>query len=658
MPNLVGTGLNQVPTNSMLGGLAYQETDSASIKDLDLQNISQIKSEFNVTSPVSAFVYDTSKDSDGGAWRLRCQEKSWYKEKLGTAIRGTRREFPAVSIIIFDSVTKEVVIYDADDSNISMWMVIPGATTDWANNNGGAQDVEMLNGVLVAAYSGCGAVILDFVEDKRKIAYSSSYHFRQSTIEYRYRNSYLAGEGYDLTTNLIYDVSMSIHPKASINPATGLERPTIALSGSNGFNVITSKNVIAQRTHSYGGSMRSSVDGQLIAVAHNGRTGGQNIEIVNSDFLDQIGDGQAAPVHADNSVSAGENDYGYGTNNGTDFQPFTLLHWGNNIEPVLHGNDIWIGQNIAYHIHENRYNTANTMVNRIGISYNSGWMHGNCSHAHLGTTATDATSDFTSNSRGLTAVGTLTATPVRPGAELKGWSGFSSSNHLTRENSVFNYGNPGKICMMGWQKFSGEPSDYSYMGIAVTTAGVRCGLSVNRTGTSNPGTVYWYTDEALQSNYRVDDGYWHFTVGILDNQTSEIWIDGELIASTTSATARNLSTVEYHGIGHYTPNLTPSRAYHHVGDIALVRFSNSHPTEEEIKKIYDEEKHMFEENAAVSMYGDSSTITGRDYDSKTGVYSYGSTGGRSDFKGLCRINNTTLATPSGCLSAHDGLIVG
>ena len=66
MPNLVGIGLSQVPTNSMLGGLAYQSPDHASIKDLDLKNLSQINSEIADTA-VDIFIYDTSKDSDGGA---------------------------------------------------------------------------------------------------------------------------------------------------------------------------------------------------------------------------------------------------------------------------------------------------------------------------------------------------------------------------------------------------------------------------------------------------------------------------------------------------------------------------------------------------------------------------------------------------------------
>ena len=41
-----------------------------------------------------------AKDSDGGAWRKRTQHTSWYNETLGTSTRGTRREFPAVAVIV------------------------------------------------------------------------------------------------------------------------------------------------------------------------------------------------------------------------------------------------------------------------------------------------------------------------------------------------------------------------------------------------------------------------------------------------------------------------------------------------------------------------------------------------------------------------------
>ena len=115
MPNLVGIGLSQVPTNSMLGGMAYQDPEHASIKNLDLKNLSQINSEIADTA-IDIFVYDTSKDSDGGAWRKRTQNTSWYNETLGTATRGTRREFPAVAVIVAEP--SKVTIYDGDDPDM------------------------------------------------------------------------------------------------------------------------------------------------------------------------------------------------------------------------------------------------------------------------------------------------------------------------------------------------------------------------------------------------------------------------------------------------------------------------------------------------------------------------------------------------------------
>ena len=56
MPNLVGIGNSQVPTNAMLGGLAYQDS-------VDVEKISKIKAKTSDTA-VDIFVYDTRKDSD------------------------------------------------------------------------------------------------------------------------------------------------------------------------------------------------------------------------------------------------------------------------------------------------------------------------------------------------------------------------------------------------------------------------------------------------------------------------------------------------------------------------------------------------------------------------------------------------------------------
>ena len=67
-------------------------------------------------SAVDVFVYDTRKDSDGGAWRKKTQNTSWYNETLNTSTRGTRREFPAVAVLVTTSTS--LTIYDGDDPDL------------------------------------------------------------------------------------------------------------------------------------------------------------------------------------------------------------------------------------------------------------------------------------------------------------------------------------------------------------------------------------------------------------------------------------------------------------------------------------------------------------------------------------------------------------
>mgnify|MGYP003660020084 FL=1 len=77
--------------------------------NINFSAISQTKAD----TAVDVFVYDTKKDSDGGAWRKRTQSTSWYNETLNTATRGSRKEFPAVAVIVAQS--NIVTIYDGDE---------------------------------------------------------------------------------------------------------------------------------------------------------------------------------------------------------------------------------------------------------------------------------------------------------------------------------------------------------------------------------------------------------------------------------------------------------------------------------------------------------------------------------------------------------------
>ena len=169
MPNLVGIGNEQVPTNAMLGGLAYQDPAHASLINADITNISALKAQVNQTA-LGVFVYNTANDSDGGAWRKRCQNTSWYNEPPGEN-RGARKEFPTVAVIV--TTNKDLIIYDGDDPNLSMWMRFPqrGYLTWPLGGNYSTHRSFALNGA-ITQISNDGGSIIKLIDDYFEVIYS------------------------------------------------------------------------------------------------------------------------------------------------------------------------------------------------------------------------------------------------------------------------------------------------------------------------------------------------------------------------------------------------------------------------------------------------------------------------------------------------------
>ena len=89
--------------------------------------------------------------------------------------------------------------------------------------------------------------------------------------------------------------------------------------------------------------------------------------------------------------------------------------------------------------------------------------------------------------------------------------------------------------------------------------------------------------------------------------------------------------------------------------MSLWKFSQSAPSNEQIRKIFNDEKKMFDENAKCTLQGTSDDVKAIAYDDKTDVLHVGTSGGRSDFRGLNRINNTTTAVTTK-ISASNGLV--
>ncbi len=86
---------------------------------------------------------------------------------------------------------------------------------------------------------------------------------------------------------------------------------------------------------------------------------------------------------------------------------------------------------------------------------------------------------------------------------------------------------------------------------------------------------------------------------------------------------------------------------------ALMRFSKSIPSPEQIKKMYNDEKVLFQPNAKATLHGSSDAVTALGYDEDTELLHVGTSAGRNEFQGLLRINNTTDPVTAAISASND-----
>ena len=349
MPNLVGIGNSQVPTNAMLGGMAYQDPSNVNLESLEPGQISKIKALIPRdaaganTHTSTIFVYDTRRDSDGGAWRKRTQHTSWYNEPLGTLWRGNRREFPEVAILMTTDYNSGLGdpaqsigfnIYDGDDPNCPLWMRFPllnyqqlanwgGGLPMIARPNAFAYDsgcIHALNGQISFGNRNTGAMVgymVNMISEKcvdvchygastsqfywmssniaSRVNYStwSNRNFPNGQVRYGAHAANVDGNKSGVVGKIgpakVCDIRMIVQPDAAIDPCTGLPQPTQFWATAGGLGIIK------------GGSVPMTVDVEeitnydVIALSNfNSKneivTVNKNGNVIRTDFYSPIDD--------------------------------------------------------------------------------------------------------------------------------------------------------------------------------------------------------------------------------------------------------------------------------------------------------------------------------------------------------------------------------
>ena len=708
---------------------------------------------------VDVFVYDTSKDSDGGAWRKRTQGTSWYNEALNTATRGSRKEFPAVAVIVAEA--QQVTIYDGDDPDMPMWMVF--------NSNSGAiyythavSCVSMLNGILTIGISSTyGVSITNFVTDTIQNIRNTFgvYTYNGSIVDRNSSSGQTLNSANPLVNGSTNDVAMTVLPNAPIDADTGLPVPTIAVATDGGVSVIKDDGTVVDITgHNQGIVKVSFTDAYQVAASgryknwlelHNIPTSdvaysthasqyihtrligtdsssGSSLKAIES-YSDTVVVGQTDGVtviddkiedESKNSIAYITSDYNTGWMNG-DIKLATLSDTDDtNVtgsELVTNGTFAsnttgWTagvyssGSVASLSIVSGKlritssgatYGAANqTITTVVGktyvatVDFTKGTASGylwigttlngyNNAHSGLmtstqtkimtfvatGTTTyvnlilantNNGTSDFDNvsvrlaeedrsvNGNGLQVFGTVTKTAVATGADLMAYSGWTAGNYLQQPyNSDLDFGT-GDFSFITWFKCTAAGgAQYWYKrgentggsaGMTIWTAAdlQYISLYINGTGIQTPTGIYPL-------------GAWNQLIIARRSGVATFYVNGRVVlvhAITDSVPTGMATQVGY--------NATTS-------SLSLTRISATIPSPEQIAKIYNDEKHLFQDGAQATLYGTSDAVTALAHDDTTDLLHVGTSSGRSVFQGLRRVENTTDAVGA-TISASNGLV--
>ena len=429
MPNIVGIGKEQVPTNAMLGGLAYQDPDHANLTEVEIENIAAIKSKVN-EHVNQIYVYNTALDSDGGAWRHRCQHTSWYNE-TPSATRGTKKDFPVVAVLTLTSTSLK--IYDANDPDGELWGHYTQLSWDNSYNS-----VCALNGIILIGnfnftntWTGWGTLRLNFpkdemVNDCSNVSYSSyqggTTRYLLTSTDYRYTGDEKRKIAW--TSYYISCVDMVVASDCVTDPDTKLPVPHIvtgtvtfnsvnghvqfayasglpggrtwtqtAANGGygsdkyrsvkwlNGFWIFAGtehvSGVVGFRQHLYERTPPKGGGGESTTLVHR-LINGFSFDTDNVNWQTGVGSGAGNGIYQQRSTANKDGNFDIGYNTTAGYQGLNRV--------IFNANSTLADQK-AYHIDE-------SAVAYITADYNSGYMPNHIKTAIMADTATEDTTNY------------------------------------------------------------------------------------------------------------------------------------------------------------------------------------------------------------------------------------------------------------------------
>ena len=292
--------------------------------------------------------------------------------------------------------------------------------------------------------------------------------------------------------------------------------------------------------------------------------------------------------------------------------------------------------------------TTGTRIGDVGLFMRSVNTTVDTVHRFENISVRPAEADRSPQNKALVVNGTITRSPVADGTELVGYSGFSSGGDYLSQpyNGALDFGT-GDFCVMCWGLLDishvwryvldrwDDAQSGNRLSVLVTTGG-QLALKTGPTGV-----------EAPSGSFPLNQ--WTHMVALRRNGVAELWQNGVMLASAANSidVTNPLATLTIGGRHPVGGNFWHS--------LSLLRLSATAPTADQIAKIYEDERKLFQPGAQCTLYGTSDAVTALAHDQGTNLLHVGTPAGRSTFDGLQRVAHTETPV-STAISAVNGLI--
>jgi hypothetical protein len=578
-----------------------------------------LKSLVTAADVVAVCVYDTRRDSDGGAWAEQCRGTTWYNETLNTATRGATRRFPTVALIV--ARTSSLTIYDAHDLDAGaaprMWMQFNRAAGGTIVHSQPVTGLFALNGHLWLTQtdgSVDGALThISFIEDRWTTRYDGTTGRAGVGLASRNSNASRTVRLPGVASWKCWAVHAAVLPGAPLD-RLGLPVPTVAVGTGAGVSVIHPWGAVVSLT-GMGGVERVILRQRDIILARSSQDDGRGVHYrVPIPYA-------SAVVSAQTLINAPGSTY-----------PAYITGAGGHKPQVVLTADGWaVGNNNGCTLlAEDTGDYRASMVAYLTKDFATGWQPGDIRGAWLCDADTSSLvagaviADRCPKNSGLTVAGTLTRTAQPCGLAAIG--SFAAACYLEQAwRADLDFG-LGDFCIIVWVS-AAAPEVSTLLDRGQTgSADARWTL-----GTDSSGRVTIAVGSATVTGFAsVMDGRWHCVIAARRAGTLECWVDGvrEAVAAAPG-TVTNAAAVLRVGLG-----LGGDRPW--PGLMALLRISASAPGPAQVRRIVEDERCLLVGGRPALLGGTSSSVTALAYNPDIGALAVGTPDGVSVFSGLAR----------------------